>query len=56
MADREKGERRGRGTEGLKGEIDYIFLLELSVKNLSDHHGQGAQTLQFFLELNSTQE
>lgn len=58
MADKKggKGERRGRGTEGLKGEIDHIFLLELSVKNLSDHHGEGVQTLQFFLELNSTQK
>lgn len=37
------GERRGRGTEGLKEEIDHISLA-LSVKNLSDHHREGADS------------
>lgn len=41
--ERGKGERRGRGTEGLKEKIDHISLA-LSVKNLSDHHREGADS------------
>lgn len=57
----EGGEERGekwRETKREEEEINHIFSIKLSVRNLfnTDHHGEGAHTLKFFLELNSTQK